>query len=375
MSEINASNFKKEHGDLAPDLVGVTELTSPYFFVPPSGNTAERPEDCEPGTLRFNTDVGTLEVFRGKTIGWEQIQRRVGQYLEGGTRGLFMGGSPSGNTNIDEITIPVLGSYVDFGDLTVGRHYCNATSSRVRAVNAGGVTPSGSDVIDFVVFSQRGNATDFGNLSTARSSVGACANSTRGLFMSGWNPYGTNPTDTIEYITIAFEGNAVDFGDSTDGRAFGGGCQSSVRGIHAGGTTNGAPSYGTVNTIDFVTIASLGNATDFGDLSAIRSHPGGASNATRGLFCGGYVPGNLDTIDFITIATTGNAIDFGNFISSGNGLAGVASPTRAVFGGAHPSPYNNYGFVEFATTGNAQDFGDLSGNVGLGGASNGHGGL
>ena len=193
--------------------------------------------------------------------------------------------------------------------------------------------------------------------------------------MSGWNPYGTNPTDTIEYITIAFEGNAVDFGDSTDGRAFGGGCQSSVRGIHAGGTTNGAPSYGTVNTIDFVTIASLGNATDFGDLSAIRSHPGGASNATRGLFAGGYVPGNLDVIDFITIATLGNAIDFGNFISSGNGLAGVASPTRAVFGGAHPSPYNNYGFVEFATKGNAQDFGDLSGNVGLGGASNGHGGL
>ena len=47
MSEINSSNFKKEHGDLAPDLVGVTELTSPYFFVPPSGTTAERPEDCE----------------------------------------------------------------------------------------------------------------------------------------------------------------------------------------------------------------------------------------------------------------------------------------------------------------------------------------
>ena len=57
MSEINASNFKKEHGDLAPDLVGVTELTSPYFFVPPSGDTASRPADCEPGTLRYNTDI------------------------------------------------------------------------------------------------------------------------------------------------------------------------------------------------------------------------------------------------------------------------------------------------------------------------------
>ncbi len=376
MSEINASNFKKEHGDLAPDIVGVSEFTSPYFFVPPSGSTEERPEDCEPGTLRFNTDIGSLEVFRGDGIGWEQLLRRESQYLEGGTRGLFMGGSPNGNTNIDEITIPILGSYVDFGDLSVGRHYCNATSSRVRAVNAGGVTPSITDVIDFVTFSQRGNATDFGNLTSTRSSVGACANSTRGLFISGWNPYGADPTDNIDYITIASEGNAVDFGDSSDGRAFGAGCQSSVRGIHAGGTTSGSPnSHGGINNIiDFVTIATLGNAVDFGDLSVARAHPGGASNATRGVFAGGYTP-NKATIDFITIATLGNAIDFGNFISYGNGLAGVASPTRGVFGGAHPSPYNNYGFIEFATTGNAQDFGDLSGNVGLGGASNGHGGL
>ena len=62
MSEINASNFKKEHGDLAPDLVGLTELTSPYFFVPPSGDTVSRPQSCAAGTLRFNTDIGTLEV-------------------------------------------------------------------------------------------------------------------------------------------------------------------------------------------------------------------------------------------------------------------------------------------------------------------------
>ena len=131
MSEINASNFKKEHGDLAPDLVGVTELTSPYFFVPPSGDTAERPEDCEPGTLRFNTDIGTLEIFRGKTIGWEQIQRRDGQYLGGGTgsntgtgtRGLMMGGSDAGDNERNEIeflTITTLGNTQDFGDLTEG---------------------------------------------------------------------------------------------------------------------------------------------------------------------------------------------------------------------------------------------------------------
>ena len=45
MSEFQASNFKKENGG-TPNLVGKTELTSPYFFVPPSGTTAERPHPC-----------------------------------------------------------------------------------------------------------------------------------------------------------------------------------------------------------------------------------------------------------------------------------------------------------------------------------------
>ena len=53
--------------------------------MPPSGTTAERPASCAAGTLRFNTDIGTLEVYRGDTIGWEQIQRRDSQYLGGGT--------------------------------------------------------------------------------------------------------------------------------------------------------------------------------------------------------------------------------------------------------------------------------------------------
>ena len=131
MSEINASNFKKEHGDLAPDLVGVTELTSPYFFVPPSGTTAERPEDCEPGTLRFNTDIGSLEVFRGKTIGWEQIQRRESQYLGGGT-GSNTGTGTRGYYWVEDLVhqilmehdvifhnIQTLGNAQDFGDLTM----------------------------------------------------------------------------------------------------------------------------------------------------------------------------------------------------------------------------------------------------------------
>ena len=113
MSEFQASNFKKENGG-TPDLLGKTELTSPYFFVPPSGDTASRPQSCAPGTLRFNTDIGTLEVFKGDVLGWAQILRRESQYLGGGTgsntgtgtRGLVnLGYSPGISDAIDFITI------------------------------------------------------------------------------------------------------------------------------------------------------------------------------------------------------------------------------------------------------------------------------
>ena len=166
MSEINSSNFKKEHGDLAPDLVGVTELTSPYFFVPPSGNTAERPEDCEPGTLRFNTDVGSLEVFRGNTIGWEQIVRVDNQYLGGGTgsntgtgaRAIF-GGSNSPYP-IEFITISTFGNSQDFGDLNQNLYWNAGSSSRTRGLINGGY--NASDTIQFVTIASLGNAADFG---------------------------------------------------------------------------------------------------------------------------------------------------------------------------------------------------------------------
>ena len=117
MSELNASNLRKEHGNEGPDLVGVTELTSPYFMVPPSGTTAERPQNPQKGTLRFNTDIGSLEYFKGGIQGWESIDRvnpnlggGGGSNLGTGTRGLFGIGyvSPSGSDKIQSIKSTIL---------------------------------------------------------------------------------------------------------------------------------------------------------------------------------------------------------------------------------------------------------------------------
>ena len=386
MSEINASNFKKEHGDLAPDLVGVTELTSPYFFVPPSGDTASRPEDCEPGTLRFNTDVGSLEVFRGNTIGWEQIKRVDNQYLGGGTgsnagtgtRMIFMGGTTGSTIDVIEyITISTLGNVQDFGNLIASEMEGASCSSRTRGFYFGG-DPADND-IEFVTFSSLGNATDFGNCTATSKSGSGCSDQTRGILQLG-----ASWTDTINYITMASTGNAVDFGNTTGGAYAGGASSSSTRGIIALGSVSG--NY--MNTIDFITIATTGNAADFGDLATSGVHCVAYSNPTRGVFHSAYQypasPNFMNTIQYVTIATKGNAQDFGDSLTGGFGCGG-ASRTRGVSGGGYfaGAPTGESGgftniidFVEIATTGNAQDFGDLSAaKRHVKGDSNGHGGL
>ena len=85
-----------------------------------------------------------------------------------------------------------------------------------------------------------------------------------------------------------------------------------IRGIIAGGTDGSR-----LNLIEYLTIASSGtNVSDFGDLTQ-RKDSGGAnghsSNQVRGLITGGYDGSSIiNNIDFITIATAGNAQDFGD---------------------------------------------------------------
>ena len=396
MSEINSSNFKKEHGDLAPDLVGVTELTSPYFFVPPSGNTAERPEDCEPGTLRFNTDHGSLEVFRGKTIGWEQIQRRESQYLGGGTgsntgtgtRGLLMGGYGSPDTSMEEIsfiTISTLGNSQDFGELVDGRQAgFGGLSNHTRAFFVGGSqVPANTDRISRIEVASLGNAVDYGDMTSDRSNGGGVSNQIRAITGGGTTPSICN---IIEMINMLQASNGVDFGDmSYAAEKQGGEVNSSTRGIFYGGNPNTGAAW--FNTIEFITMTTTGNAADFGDLSLTCGDCHGGGNATRGIIQLGYVASPAaysNILEFVTIATTGNSINFGDLTQGRSSAATMSSPTRMVIAGgwSYPTLYNIMDFVEISTTGNAVDFGDLAhGDASNGkvvssmGISNGHGGL
>ena len=196
----------------------------------------------------------------------------------------------------------------------------------------------------------------------------SCSSTTRAVRMNGYSP-STAPIacNVMEFVTIATQSNATDFGDSTRACRYNTGFGSHTRGINANGNTPGA-----VNTIDFITIATTGDATDFGDLTQIdNTLAGSTSNSTRGLI-NGCEPGTNIT-EFVTIASTGNGQDFGDTTVSMEGRKGAASSTRALLAGGYSHPtfatINTIDFFTIATTGNATDFGDMTYVAGAGGGT------
>ena len=385
MSQINIRNLSNENDDGSPEIDGVSTFSSTAYFVPTKGTTAQRPSDhVEVGSIRFNTDTANLEYYRGDTIGWSQFELidpelggGTGSNTGLGTRGIFTSRSTSSGVyanTVDFITISTLGNAQDFGDAIGSGAYGATTSDSTRGLLGGGHPNSnGSDTIQFFTIASLGDATDFGNLTSARWLMGGgCSDSTRAIFTGGSTAGSPNPVvNTLDYITMASGGDAVDFGDQTTGRRMQASVNSSTRGVWAGGYS---PFDGT-NLIDFVTISSTGDALDFGDLTRAGREGAGVCNSTRGVFMGGGTSGNRNIIDFITIATTGNAVDFGDLLAGRRSHGCASSSTRGVAGGAYPNT-NGIEFITILTTGNSLDFGDLTASGhNVGGTSNGHGGL
>lgn len=366
MSSLKITNITNRTGDSGPIISGITTVSGTGNVKLPSGTTAQR-VGIESGSLRYNSDTNNLEFYNGTQ--WLTILENSRLI---NPRGVFGGGVlfPSGFTNtIDYITISTTGNATDFGDLTSGTTYYGTCSSSTRGVFGGGTSRT---QMEYIEFATTGNTVNFGSFAYTtqfREQLAGCSSSTRGIFGGGYAP---SPVATrfniIEYITIATTGNATDFGDLTQARHALSSCSSSTRGIFGGGYNTPT----TYNIIDYVTIATTGNATDFGDLTSTRRQLAACSSSTRGVF-GGF--GN--TIDYVTIASTGNATDFGDLTAGRNALGACSSSTRGVWGGGDIGPVTNtMDYVTIATTGNATDFGDLTiARYRLSACSNAHGGL
>ena len=353
-------------------------LTVTGKFDLPHGGTEDREETPEKGSTRFNQDLGQLEFYTGYE--W----RTVGSY-DGSGRGRAVIGDNSASHIMDFVNIQSLGNALNFGTLSDSRVFSYACASSTRGLWGGGVViPTIVNTIDYITIASEGNAIDFGDLlSNTGQEPTSCSSSTRGLWGGGYSVPGSSRINVIQYVSISTIGNALDFGDLTSLGVAIGSLSSSTRGVFGGGYRT---SPGLINTVDFITIASTGNAVSFGTLSEGSARLAGCSNGTRGLFAGGRAypsspgPSSFITnrIEYITVASTGNGQDFGDLTSSNrNMLAAAANSTRGIFaGGYSPTNSNVIDYVTIASTGNAQDFGDLTkAKRGVSACSDSHGGL
>ena len=337
------------------------------------------PIEVPQGAIRFNTDSHKLEFF-AQDRWYEMATDVTGENLEGGQgRGLVMQGiNPSKVDAVSFVDITSGGGGSDFGDATTDRRGPAGAGSRTRILSAGGNGPGTSSTvranIDFFTVASTGDGTDFGDLSTgSRSAMCGMGNQTRALFCGGYTP---SVSDTIDAVTFASTGSSFDFGNLTVGRWDPAAFSSPTRGVIANGTAVSAGNS-VSNVIDFVTISSSGNASDFGDATGLKQACPGCSNSIRGCWGGGYTPSSTKNIDTITIATTGNAVDFGDLTHSLTVGSAFGSPTRGVWAAGYAGGNTNIiNYIAFATKGNAVDYGDLNRSTHrCTGASNSHGGL
>ena len=337
------------------------------------------------GAFRFNTDSSKLEYYDGNQ--WVNVTSTSPEVQTGGTRGLMMGGSqPSPVSDyistISYANFDSAGNFEDFGTLTEARgNGVFGFASRTRGVAGCGYDTgpnTSTNRIDYVTIASTGDAIDFGDAKYKVEGARGFSDATRGVFAFGFQRSDWASKPDLQYITIASTGHAIDTGiDITTNHRSGSAFSSPTRGIWAGGNP------GPTNVISYVTISSLSQALDFGDLiTGDDSSEGsyGASNSIRGIYFGGHDnPATyVNTIEYITIATLGNAKDFGDSTHGAYLSSCASSPTRAVAMGGKPSgdAVNTVEYVQIMSTGNALDFGDLTKKSYSGtGCSNGHGGL
>ena len=364
--------------------VGTVESVSiGTHFSPPVGGIEERGDNFIEGMMRFNTDLNTMEFYNGNE--WRQFTYISDIQNSPGSRGraIIAGGYtyvPSGSTirSIESLQLSTFGNSISFGDITSGATNAlsaMSSSTRMLMVKGDGIT------IEYVTIASEGNSIDFGDTHTQMYRAGGeGASSTRGLLLGGRGAPGSGIVN-IQYVEMGTLGNMLDFGDlNTNGRGQGSGGASPIRAFATSFT-----SYG--SKIEMVTIASTGNATNFGNLTFNGGYNGGCSNNRTLILGGGYSGSSPNDIraDICKYDMTsgGQAVTFGEFQRQRGYAGSTSNSIRGVYcGGFNGNPGSGLTntteieSVEFASDGGTTFFGDL-GQTGYDQAcsSDSHGGL
>ena len=316
MSDLKINHVTNKSGETGPIIAGVSTVSA-SFMVMPSG------------------DIATRGSGSGRAV-------------------VVLGATPSVVDTMDYFDTASTGNAVDFGDARAARYEngFSGMASGTRGCFHAGSSPVPA-AIEYVTMSSNGSSHDFGDHRRGiTNGAGQCANGTRGLIAGGY--LAPSYQYTIDFITIATTGNSEEFGEFSN----------QDTGNHAPMTTPTRAVFGNAGgNLNYINYASGGGTEIFGDMrgDSRTGHITGCSSQTRGIMSAGEAPSRVNIITYVTLATLGNPIDFGDLLAARNDSDAVSSQTRGfIVAGANPSTTNSIEFITIATTGNAQDFGDLT---------------
>ena len=242
--------------------------------------------------------------------------------MSSSTRGVIqLGGDTAASNNangatdtIEYLTIASEGNTANFGDATQKRYNgIMSASNATRGINGGGYVSTYETQADYITIASQGDAQDFGDLSRARWGPSGLGSSTRAIALGGADLVQGDVSEYIDYRELTSLGTFLDFGTLVNQRRGMSAASNSTRGIVSGSM----PASGSVNSIEYITIATLGNGTDFGDLANPSNMGCGAAGETRALLVRGNSGGSAygtetSDIEYITIASLGNGQDYGD---------------------------------------------------------------
>ena len=342
MSDLKINNITNRVGDSGPVIAGVSTVTGTGAFTVPVGPTemrGGRGRGVSNGSKPSTTTLQMIEIATtGNAVDFGDMFD--GGYGAGAAGNSTIGVSAGGFTLQQSMGYFVFssgGGQSDFGDLQQNQWVPFGVSNNIRGVFGGSYysvdyntpwEPNGFS--EYIQFATKGDASNFGVRVPTYGSA-SINSSTRGIYVGGrqrypgelaggdsryqWSAPATTQSAVtyIRKIEMATLGEEEHFGELGFAGAYSMGVSSTTRGCVGG---RGGNLGSQVNTIDFITISTQGDSTDFGDLTEARGAGASCSSHTRGVFMGGNNPSATSkTMDYITISTAGNAVDFGDLLS------------------------------------------------------------
>ena len=228
----------------------------------------------------------------------------VGSYAGGrdgasnGTLCFFVGGSNGLQANMEQMTISSTSGAADAGDLQFGTSgdHCTSNGDSKFLIIGLGTAQAGKTAIDEHNFDTSASSTAYGNVATVGigMSGSVCATNrvvTAGGFVSS-GPYVLGTRMQFFPVASSADGDSSDEADLVVGVMAPCGTSDGTRGEFYGGEATSANNY-QQNDIQKITIASLSNATDIGDLTTEDTY--GAGNHWSGSDSGGITNASAQT--------------------------------------------------------------------------------